>query len=102
MVASSDSQIFNPGDSVEAIAFDPVNYRVVTTSHQGKIKMFRLEKDGKAKWRIHVLENKLTCCQSSELLLLWTIDQIEAIARSAHFVNRGEEVVVYALESGEV
>ena len=44
---SSDAQLFSVGDSVEAIAFDFVNYRVVTTSHQGKIKMLRLEKEGK-------------------------------------------------------
>ena len=38
----------------------------------------------------------------SELSPLWTVEQIEGIPRSAHFVNRGEEVIVYTLESGEV
>ncbi|KDR65390.1 hypothetical protein GALMADRAFT_148734 [Galerina marginata CBS 339.88] len=81
-IESSDTQVFSVGDSVEAIAFDPINYRFGTTSHQGKIKMFRLEKE--------------------ELSPLWTVEQIEGIPRSAYFVNRGEEVVICTLESGEV
>jgi hypothetical protein len=38
----------------------------------------------------------------SEASLLWTVDLSEAIPRSAHFVNRGEDIVIYALETGEM
>lgn len=33
---------------------------------------------------------------------LWNTQQREAIPRSVYFVNRGEEILIYALESGEM
>ena len=53
------------------------------------------------KYRIPDFENEPTW-GLSELSPLWTVEQIEGVPRSAHFVNRGEEVIVYTLESGEV
>lgn len=44
---TSNSAIFHPGDGVEALAFDPIHHRVVATSHNGSIKMFRLENEGR-------------------------------------------------------
>jgi len=42
----SDTQVFNSGDCMETVSFDPINFRIVATSHNGKIKMFRLDRDG--------------------------------------------------------
>ncbi|KDR76662.1 hypothetical protein GALMADRAFT_139563 [Galerina marginata CBS 339.88] len=78
----SDVQVFSCGDCMETITFDPVHFRIIATSHNGKIKMFRLDKD--------------------EISPVWTVDLSEAIPRSAHFINRGEDVVIYALETGEI
>ncbi|KAF8961311.1 WD40-repeat-containing domain protein [Flammula alnicola] len=78
-----DTQIFNHGNSVEALAFDATHHRLVATSHNGSFKMFRLDKDG-------VLSTAL-----------WTVEHTEAIPRSVHFLNRGEDIVIYSLESGE-
>ncbi|KAF8961287.1 WD40-repeat-containing domain protein [Flammula alnicola] len=79
-----DTQIFNHGNSVEALAFDATHHRLVATSHNGSFKMFRLDKDG-------VLSTAL-----------WTVEHTEAIPRSVYFLNRGEDIMIYSLESGEM
>lgn len=33
---------------------------------------------------------------------LWTVEHAEAIPRSVHFMNSGEDVSIYSLESGEM
>ena len=97
---ASDIQAFNGGDCVETVNFDHINFRIVTASHNGKIKMFRLDRDGKSKLRF--LSPSSFSGFNSEASLLWTVDLSEAIPRSAHFVNRGEDIVIYALETGEM
>lgn len=38
-------QVFD-GDNIESIAYDPVYQRLACTSHNGKLKLNRLERDG--------------------------------------------------------
>jgi|SRR5271169_2965920 len=97
---ASDIQAFNGGDCVETVNFDHINFRIVTASHNGKIKMFRLDRDGTSKLRF--LSPSPLSGFNSEASLLWTVDLSEAIPRSAHFVNRGDDIVIYALETGEM
>ncbi|KDR65526.1 hypothetical protein GALMADRAFT_148633 [Galerina marginata CBS 339.88] len=82
-----DAQIFDTGISVEAIAFDPNQQRLVTAGHNGSVKMFRLNKEGNL---------------PTPLVALWNVDPSQAIPRSLHFLNKGEDLMIFHLESGEL
>ncbi|KDR82488.1 hypothetical protein GALMADRAFT_134096 [Galerina marginata CBS 339.88] len=85
-VEVSDSQIFEAGSSIEAIKFDPNQQRLAIASHNGSVKMFRFNKEGNS---------------PTPLIELWTVNPSQAIPRSLHFLNSGEDLVTFHLESGE-
>ena len=99
-IEGSDIQAFNGGDCVETVSFDHINFRIVTASHNGAVKMFRLDRDGTG--RLRFLNLGPLSRLNLEVSLLWTVDLSEAIPRFAHFVNRGEDIIIYALETGEM
>ena len=47
MVEATTTRAFDWGDSVEAIAFDPVLRRLLVSSHYGKIRMYTYRTNGK-------------------------------------------------------
>lgn len=73
---------FSPGDSVESIAFDAKNLRLVATSHYGRITMFKYS--------------------LGKLTELWAKENNDYIPRSVRFADNGENVLVYGLENGIV
>ncbi|KDR71183.1 hypothetical protein GALMADRAFT_144244 [Galerina marginata CBS 339.88] len=82
-----DTQIFDTGSSVEAIKFDPNQQRMAVASHNGKVKMFRFNKEG---------------ALPTPLVALWTVNPTQAIPRALHFLNNGEDLITFHLESGEL
>jgi hypothetical protein len=76
----SCASIFTPGDSVEDFCFDPVHHRLVATSHFGQIRMYEIK--------------------AGMLIDLWTEDMNDAIPRATLFMDRGNSIMVYGLETG--
>jgi hypothetical protein len=85
---------------METVSFDHINFRIVTASHNGAVKMFRLDRDGTS--RLKFLNPGPLSGLNLEVSPLWTVNLSEAIPRSVHFVNRGEDIIIYALETGEM
>ena len=69
-----------PGDSVESFCFDPVHQRLIVTSHFGMIQMYEVN--------------------AGMLIDLWTEEMKDAIPRVTLFVDKGNSVIVYGLETG--
>jgi hypothetical protein len=78
----SSMRAFSPGDSIESIAFDAKNFRLVATSHYGRITMFKYS--------------------LGKLTELWAKENNDYIPRAVRFVDNGENVLVYGLENGIV
>ena len=78
----SCTPVFTPGDSVESFCFDSVHYRLIVTSHFGQIKMYEVN--------------------AGMLVDLWTEDMSDAIPRATLFMDKGNSVMVYGLETGKV
>lgn len=97
-----DTQVFSLGDSVEALAFDIAHRRLVATSHNGSIKMFCLDRDGRYSLSAELLNVDSSCIPGVLPTALWTAEHPAAIPRSVHFLNSGEDIIVYGLESGEM
>ena len=76
----SSTRVFTPGNSVESFCFDPVHHRLIVTSHYGQIKMFEVN--------------------NSMLVDLWTEEMNDAIPRAMLFVDKGNSMIVYGLETG--
>jgi hypothetical protein len=76
----SSTRVFTPGDSIESFCFDPVHHRLIVTSHAGQIKMYEV-RDGM-------------------LVDLWIEEMNDAIPRATLFVDKGNSVIVYGLETG--
>jgi hypothetical protein len=79
-VEISCTRVFTPGDSVESFCFDPVHHRLIVTSHFGQIKMYEVN--------------------AGMLIELWTEEMTDAIPRVALFADKGNNVIVYGLETG--
>ena len=78
----SSARVFTPGDSVESFSFDPVHHRLIVTSHHGQIKRYEV--------------------QNGMLVDLWPEEMDDAIPRATRFTDRGDNVLVYGLETGTV
>jgi hypothetical protein len=78
----SCTPVFTPGDSVESFSFDSVHHRLIVTSHFGQIKMYEVN--------------------AGMLVDLWTEDMTDAIPRATLFMDKGNSVMVYGLETGKV
>lgn len=76
----SCTSVFSPGDSVEDFCFDSVHHRLVVTSHFGQIKMYEVK--------------------AGMLIDLWTEDMNDAIPRATLFMDKGNSIMVYGLETG--
>ncbi|PPR03684.1 hypothetical protein CVT24_007690 [Panaeolus cyanescens] len=73
---------FTSWDCVESICFSASKQRLVATSQSGKIKLFTFL-DGR-------------------LVEQWERSMRGAIARASHFVDNGNNLLVYGLETGEI
>ena len=73
--------VFTSGDSVESFSFDSVHNRLIVTSHFGQIKMYEVN--------------------AGMLIDLWTEEMCDAIPRGTVFMDRGNTVMVYGLETGK-
>ncbi|KDR76616.1 hypothetical protein GALMADRAFT_139529 [Galerina marginata CBS 339.88] len=82
----SSTTVLPFNEPVEAMDYDKKN-KLVLSSHGGKIKLFHVERNG-------------------TLIALWSknwndIQQAKgSIPRSVHFCDRGENIVIFGLESG--
>lgn len=76
----SSTRVFTTGDSVESFCFNPVHHHLIVTSHFGQIKMYKVN--------------------TSMLVDLWTEEMIDVIPRVTLFVDKGNSVMVYGLETG--
>ena len=77
----SCTPVFTSGDSVESFSFDSVHNRLIVTSHFGQIKMYEVN--------------------AGMLIDLWTEEMCDAIPRGTVFMDRGNTVMVYGLETGK-
>ncbi|KAF8809139.1 hypothetical protein BYT27DRAFT_7095207, partial [Phlegmacium glaucopus] len=76
----SGLSVFPPGNSVEGFYFDPVHYCLIVTSHFGQIKMYEVN--------------------AGMLVDLWIEETNDAIPCAVLFVDKGNSVIVYGLETG--
>lgn len=76
----SSARVFTSGDSVESFCFDPIHHRLILTSHFGQIKMYEVK--------------------VGMLVDLWIEELDDAIPRATLFVDKGNSVIVYGLETG--
>ncbi|KAF8867894.1 WD40-repeat-containing domain protein [Infundibulicybe gibba] len=84
MKNASALSVFEFNDAVEAQAYDPLNQRLVVTSHSGKIKMYLVEK----------------CLTVTEL---WSTNLENAIPRGVHFFGgANQNLLIHGLETGEM
>lgn len=85
--------------------YDTNKCRLVLSSHTGKIKLFHIEKDGMNSFLSNV-NNNYNQVTSGTLVALWykNWNDIEetrgVIPRSVHFTGKGENIVIFGLESG--
>jgi hypothetical protein len=79
-VEISCTPVFTPGDSIESFCFDPVHHRLIVTSHFGQIRMYEVT--------------------AGMLIDLWTEEMSNAIPRVALFMDKGNSITVYGLETG--
>ncbi|PPR02023.1 hypothetical protein CVT26_008717 [Gymnopilus dilepis] len=72
--------VFSAGDSVEALAFDPIYQRFAVGSHYGQIKLLRY--------------------QNGKIAELWADEVQDAIPRALLFADTGRSLNIYILETG--
>ena len=90
---------------VEAMDYDMKKRRLVLSSHTGKIKLFHIEKNGMNYFPSDV-NNNLDQMTLGTLLALWSknwndIQEAKGvIPQSVHFTEKGENIVIFGLESG--
>ena len=89
-------------DNVECIAYDPHHHRLACSGHSGKVKLHRLERDGKP-FVYHISPDLPTGVLNvaGNLVTLWTSDTGGSIPRTVIFGDKGQQLKVYCLESGE-
>ncbi|PPQ74510.1 hypothetical protein CVT26_007980 [Gymnopilus dilepis] len=68
--------------NLESFSYDSHFGRIAFTSHYGRIKVYHLEKE------------------SANLVELWHHELIETIPRAVFFTDRGDSLLVYAMENG--
>ena len=91
-------------DPVESVDYDRVKSRLAVSSHHGKIKMYDVDKNGKL--APYMLPVKCKCF-AGVLTLIWEKSMTApavgahcAIPRSIRFTVKGEQLLVFGLESG--
>ncbi|KAF9527061.1 WD40-repeat-containing domain protein [Crepidotus variabilis] len=77
-------KVFTSGDSVESFSFNPHFRRLAVGSHNGTLKVFELEGNGR------------------DLTLLWDDRYDDMIIQSLVFVDQGEHLNIYIMASGDV
>ncbi|KAF8814865.1 WD40 repeat-like protein [Phlegmacium glaucopus] len=80
VILENHARVFSPGDSVESFCFDPVHHHLIVTSHFSQIKMYKVN--------------------AGMLVDLWIEEMNDAIPRTALFVDKGNGMIVYGLETG--
>ena len=93
----SNSRAFPAGDSVESFAFDPIRHRLALTSHNGMIKMYQFENGKAAAVGSQMLVDSSNIGNLNEL---WKEEIEDAIPRAVSFVDKGNNVMIYRLETG--
>ena len=80
------------------MAYDPVHRRLACTSHSGKLRVLRLEREGKP---LYIARNTHVLNGAGTLGGLLNVDNGKGIPRAVIFGNGGQRITVYCLKTGE-
>jgi len=100
----SSTAVLPFNEPVEAMDYDANNSRLVLSSHTGKIKLFQIEKNGTVYFTSNI--DNLDWAPSGTLVALWRKNWNDipetkgVIPRCVQFTDKGENMVIFGLESG--
>jgi len=105
MIELSISQVFDVSNPVEALEYDPKQYRLIVSSQHGKYTMYEIGRNGR--FFLFLLPSVLPNLDYSETMIrLWqaavNCDKFASITKSVRFYKSDRKVLIFVLESGEM